>query len=66
MATQATAQHRFSFLRIAITLQTLTVFLQAVSAGLLLTASYGETLHSVGARVMHGATMLYLLAAVLA
>ncbi|MEU9062949.1 hypothetical protein AB0D13_29825 [Streptomyces sp. NPDC048430] len=66
MATQATAQYRFSFLRIAITLQTLTIFLQAVSAGLLLTASYGETLHSVGARVMYGASMLYLLAAVLA
>ncbi|MFE2584342.1 hypothetical protein [Streptomyces sp. NPDC059378] len=55
-----------SFLRIAITLQTLTIFLQAVSAGLLLTASYGETLHSVGARVMYGASMLYVLAAVLA
>ncbi|MEV8224751.1 hypothetical protein AB0P41_01510 [Streptomyces sp. NPDC079167] len=66
MTTQATAQHRFSFLRIAITLQTLTIFLQAVSAGLLLTASYGETLHSVGARVMYGASMLYVIAAVLA
>ncbi|MFH8443147.1 hypothetical protein ACH4D3_18170 [Streptomyces sp. NPDC018026] len=66
MATQATAQHRLSFLRIAIALQTLTIFLQAVSAGLLLTASYGETLHSVGARVMYGASMLYVLAAVLA
>ncbi|MFF1699392.1 hypothetical protein ACFVXC_38180 [Streptomyces sp. NPDC058257] len=67
MATQVTtAQHRFSFLQIAITLQTLTIFLQAVSAGLLLTASYGEALHSVGARVMYGASMLYVLAAVLA
>ncbi|MFJ1749221.1 hypothetical protein ACIOJD_23690 [Streptomyces sp. NPDC088116] len=66
MASQATAQHRFSFLRIAIALQTLTIFLQAVSAGLLLTSSYGEMLHSVGARVMYGASMLYLLAAVLA
>ncbi|MGV9556340.1 hypothetical protein [Streptomyces sp. NPDC003401] len=55
-----------SFLRIAIALQTLTIFLQAVSAGLLLTAAYGETLHSVGARVMYGASMLYVLAAVLA
>ncbi|MDQ0994429.1 hypothetical protein [Streptomyces sp. V3I7] len=55
-----------SFLRIAIALQTLTIFLQAVSAGLLLTAHYGETLHSVGARVMYGASMLYVLAAVLA
>ncbi|MCX4822763.1 hypothetical protein OG883_23245 [Streptomyces sp. NBC_01142] len=66
MATQATAQRRFSFLQIAITVQTLTIFLQAVSAGLLLTSSYGETLHSVGARVMYGASMLYVLAAALA
>ncbi|MEV4442474.1 hypothetical protein AB0K09_26380 [Streptomyces sp. NPDC049577] len=53
-------------MRIAIALQTLTIFLQAVSAGLLLTSSYGETLHGVGARVMYGASMLYVLAAVLA
>ncbi|MEV0125882.1 hypothetical protein AB0I16_30805 [Streptomyces sp. NPDC050703] len=66
MSTQATAQHRFSFLHIAVALQTLTIFLQAVSAGLLLTSSYGEALHSVGARVMYGASMLYVLAAVLA
>ncbi|MGW7098979.1 hypothetical protein [Streptomyces sp. NPDC054838] len=66
MATRTTARHRFPFLRIAIALQTLTIFLQAVSAGLLLTASYGETLHGVGARVMYGASMLYVLAAVLA
>ncbi len=72
MATEATAtatakaQRGSSFLRIAIALQTLTIFLQAVSAGLLLTSSYGETLHSAGARVMYGASMLYVLAAVLA
>ncbi|WKU48858.1 hypothetical protein Q3V23_35020 [Streptomyces sp. VNUA116] len=68
MATQEMAKTRrgFSFLKTAIALQTLTVFLQAVSAGLLLTSSYGETLHSVGARVMYGASMLYVLAAVLA
>ncbi|WP_086563546.1 hypothetical protein [Streptomyces africanus] len=71
MATQMTAttadvRRGSSFLRIAIALQTLTIFLQAVSAGLLLTSSYGETLHSAGARVMYGASMLYLLAAVLA
>ncbi|MFF7409195.1 hypothetical protein [Streptomyces lydicus] len=70
MATQVTATanapRNSSFLRIAIALQTLTLFLQAVSAGLLLTSSYGETLHSVGARVMYGASMLYVLAAVLA
>jgi hypothetical protein len=70
MATQvtATANARRSspFLQIAIALQTLTIFLQAISAGLLLTSSFGETLHSVGARVMYGASMLYVLAAVLA
>ncbi|MBT2900812.1 MULTISPECIES: hypothetical protein [unclassified Streptomyces] len=66
MATPMPAKHAFSFLRIAIALQTLTIFLQAVSSGLLMTSSYGETLHSVGARVMYGASMLYVLAAVLA
>ncbi|MEV0979493.1 MULTISPECIES: hypothetical protein [unclassified Streptomyces] len=68
MATEVTANARrtSSFLRAAIAVQTLTIFLQAVSAGLLLTASYGETLHSVGARVMYAASMLYVLAAVLA
>ncbi|GED90526.1 hypothetical protein [Streptomyces sp. 6-11-2] len=68
MATQVTANAKRSpsFLQIAIALQTLTIFLQAVSAGLVLTSSYGETLHSVGARVMYGASMLYVLAAVLA
>ncbi|MFE6960022.1 hypothetical protein [Streptomyces sp. NPDC057696] len=62
----ANARRSSSFLQIAIAVQTLTIFLQAVSAGLLLTASYGETLHSAGARVMYGASMLYVLAAVLA
>ncbi|WP_460105047.1 hypothetical protein [Streptomyces sp. YKOK-J1] len=68
MATQVAPNGRrgASFLQIAIALQTLTIFLQAVSAGLLLTSSYGQTLHGVGARVMYGATMLYVLAAVLA
>ncbi|MFJ6487359.1 hypothetical protein [Streptomyces californicus] len=66
MATQATARNGFPFLRTAIALQTLTIFLQAVSSGLLMTTSYGEVLHSVGARVMYGASMLYVLAAVLA
>ncbi|MBL1090786.1 MULTISPECIES: hypothetical protein [Streptomyces] len=76
MATQVTAtatgtaaahaQRSFSFVQFAIALQTLTIFVQAVSAGLLLTSSYGETLHGVGARVMYAAAMLYVLAAVLA
>ncbi|MFD7884277.1 hypothetical protein ACFV3N_17785 [Streptomyces bauhiniae] len=71
MATQMTTttdarRDGTTFLRVAIALQTLTIFLQAVSAGLLLTTSYGETLHGIGARVMYGASMLYVLAAVLA
>ncbi|MCE3031680.1 hypothetical protein [Streptomyces sp. CMSTAAHL-2] len=66
MADQPTTQRTHSFLRFAIALQTLTIFCQAVSAGLLLTVSYGQTLHGIGARVMYGAAMLYVLAAVLA
>ncbi|MEU2757867.1 hypothetical protein ACFYNV_25800 [Streptomyces albidoflavus] len=63
---RTTVRTRFSFLRTALALQALTIFVQAVSAGLLLSTGYGELLHGVGARVMYGASMLYLLAAVLA
>ncbi|MET9958488.1 hypothetical protein ABZ128_05270 [Streptomyces sp. NPDC006326] len=67
MTAQTTAGHRSStFLQVSIALQTLAIFFQAVTAGLLLSTSYGETLHGVGARVMYGASMLYVLAAVLA
>lgn len=67
MATQTTAaQRRVTFLQVAIALQTLAVFFQAATAGLLLSSSHGEALHSAGARVMYGASMLYVLAAVLA
>ncbi|MFF4226593.1 hypothetical protein ACX9I7_28970 [Streptomyces sp. L500] len=66
MTKTANARRSSSFLQMAIALQTLTILLQAVSAGLLLTSSYGETLHSVGARVMYGASMLYVFAAALA
>lgn len=55
-----------TFLRVSIALQTLALFFQASTAGLLLSTSYGEPLHGVGARVMYGASMLYVLAAVLA
>ncbi|MFE0704016.1 hypothetical protein [Streptomyces sp. NPDC058872] len=55
-----------TFLQVAIALQTLFLFCQAVTAGILLSSSYGETLHGVGARVMYAASMLYVLAAVLA
>ncbi|MFJ6568676.1 hypothetical protein ACIQNU_14720 [Streptomyces sp. NPDC091292] len=69
MATPTTTGERgggLPFLRIAIAAQTLALLFQAVTAGMLLTSSYGETLHSVGARVMYGASMLYVVAAILA
>ncbi|WP_371480648.1 hypothetical protein [Kitasatospora sp. NBC_00315] len=67
MATRTATEHRsLTFLQVAIALQTLTIFCQAVTAGLLLSTSYGEVLHSVGARVMYAAAMLYVLAAILA
>ncbi|MFI5532100.1 hypothetical protein ACIA8O_26555 [Kitasatospora sp. NPDC051853] len=72
MATLATAVTvrqgtRFQgFVRLAVGLQTATILVQAVSAGLAFSTSYGELLHAVGARVTYGATMLYVLAAVLA
>ncbi|MEU6799407.1 hypothetical protein [Streptomyces neyagawaensis] len=62
----APAYRGLTFVRIAVALQTLTLFFQAATAGLLLTSAHGELLHDVGARVMYGASMLYVLAAVLA
>ncbi|MFG2819806.1 hypothetical protein ACGFX4_10305 [Kitasatospora sp. NPDC048365] len=55
-----------AFVRVSVALQTLAIFFQASTAGLLLVSHHGEVLHSVGARVMYGASMLYVLAAVLA
>ncbi|MFC8271092.1 hypothetical protein ACFUJR_00815 [Streptomyces sp. NPDC057271] len=55
-----------AFVKTVIALQTLSLFFQAATAGLLLSSAHGEVLHSVGARVMYGASMLYVLAAVLA
>ncbi|MGW7413479.1 hypothetical protein [Streptomyces sp. NPDC054863] len=57
---------RPTFLQIAIALQTLSLLFQAVTAGLLLSSSSGGLLHDAGSRVMYGASMLYVLAAVLA
>lgn len=67
MATRTTEVPRTrTFVQVTIALQTLAIFFQAATAGLLLSTSYGETLHGVGARVMYGATMLYVIAAILA
>ncbi|MFI5580147.1 hypothetical protein ACIA8N_19530 [Streptomyces sp. NPDC051822] len=57
---------RTTFLRVALALQTLSLFFQAATAGMLLSSSLGAMLHDVGSRVMYGASMLYVLAAVLA
>ncbi|MFB7262704.1 hypothetical protein ACFCXH_11105 [Streptomyces nojiriensis] len=56
----------FTFLQVTVGLQTLAIFFQAVTAGVLLSSAHGELLHGIGARVMYGATMLYVIAAVLA
>ncbi|MCG7524686.1 hypothetical protein MHW47_09575 [Streptomyces sp. OfavH-34-F] len=64
-ATAATSG-RTTFVEVSLALQTLAILFQAVTAGLLLSSAHGEVLHGVGARVMYGASMLYVLAAVLA
>ncbi|MFF3315990.1 hypothetical protein ACFYV5_10810 [Streptomyces sp. NPDC003035] len=67
MTTQTTAAPgRLTFLQAAVALQTLSLFFQAVTAGMLLSSSLGAVLHDVGSRVMYGASMLYVLAAILA
>ncbi|MFJ6996942.1 hypothetical protein [Streptomyces sp. NPDC003090] len=60
------ARGGLTFLRGAMALQTLTLFFQAVTAGMLLTSSHGYLLHDVGSKVMYAATLLYVLAAILA
>ncbi|MEV6018786.1 MULTISPECIES: hypothetical protein [unclassified Streptomyces] len=69
MATQTSSRPSSTFypafVRVAVAAQTLTLFFQAATAGLLLSHHLG-VLHAVGARVMYGAAMLYVLAAVVA
>ncbi|WP_240981890.1 MULTISPECIES: hypothetical protein [unclassified Streptomyces] len=52
--------------RAAVALQTLALFFQASTAGALLVSPTGALLHDVGSRVMYGASMLYVVAAVVA
>ncbi|MFD0153861.1 hypothetical protein ACWGQ4_23625 [Streptomyces sp. NPDC055721] len=67
MAVQTTpAPGRITFSQVAIALQTLSLLFQSVTAGMLLSSSHGYLLHEVGSRVMYGASMLYVLAAILA
>lgn len=53
-------------LRVAITLQTLAVFLAPVTAGLLLTVPSGRALHSASAYTVFTVSLLHVVAAVLA
>lgn len=67
--TPATGSPRPAFhrtVRVAVGLQTLALFFQAGTAGALLVSPTGALLHDVGSRVMYGASMLYLVAAVVA
>ncbi|MEU5216684.1 hypothetical protein AB0G79_10860 [Streptomyces sp. NPDC020807] len=57
---------RTSFLRATLFLQTGAVLLQACTAGLLLSSRLAYEVHDAGSKVMYGATLLYLTAAVLA
>ncbi|MEU0685995.1 hypothetical protein [Streptomyces uncialis] len=66
MAARTTAGHRsHTFLQVATALQTLALLFQTVTAGLLLSSSHGYALHDAGSRVLYGASMLYVLAAIL-
>ncbi|MFD8010479.1 hypothetical protein [Streptomyces sp. NPDC058955] len=55
-----------SALRAAVALQTLALFFQAGTAGALLVSPTGGLLHHVGSPVMYAASMLYVIAAVVA
>ncbi|GHF93910.1 hypothetical protein ACFFSH_22085 [Streptomyces filamentosus] len=53
--------------RAAVALQALALFFQTATAGALIaSSSRGALLHDAGSRVMYGATMLYVLAAIVA
>ncbi|MFE1229490.1 hypothetical protein [Streptomyces sp. NPDC058745] len=62
----ATTPRGETFLKTTAALQTLALFFQASTAGLLLTSSRAYTLHDYGSKVMYGAAMLYVLATILA
>ncbi|WP_329560979.1 hypothetical protein OG711_27080 [Streptomyces uncialis] len=66
MAARTTAGHRsHTFLQVAISLQTLALLFQTVTAGILLSSSHGYALHDIGSRVLYAASMLYVIAAIL-
>ncbi|GLX01263.1 hypothetical protein [Microtetraspora sp. NBRC 16547] len=60
-----TKQGNLMFLRIAITLQTVGVFVQAITAGLLLSSPNSAALHSAGAYGLFVVALLHLVVAIL-
>ncbi|WP_433348891.1 hypothetical protein ACQP25_35095 [Microtetraspora malaysiensis] len=59
-------QGNLMFLRLAITVQTVAVFMQAITAGLLLSSPSGEALHRAGAYGTWFVVLLHVIAAILA
>jgi heme A synthase len=58
-------QGYLTFLRAAIALQTVTVFIQSITAGLLLSVPSGGALHSAGAYTLFFVTLAHLIVAIL-
>ncbi|MCR3753496.1 hypothetical protein [Lentzea californiensis] len=67
MTTQTTARPaNFKLLHATVVLQTGAVFLQSVTAGLMMTLPYGHVLHSAGSYTLWVVTVVHVVAAVLA
>ncbi|MDX8030912.1 hypothetical protein SK803_11850 [Lentzea sp. BCCO 10_0856] len=67
MATQTTAKPaNLKLLHTTVVLQTAAVFLQSVTAGLMMTLPYGHVLHSAGSYTLWVVTVVHLVVAVLA
>ncbi|RJL23044.1 hypothetical protein [Bailinhaonella thermotolerans] len=64
--TPAAGRRLPGLLRLAITLQTVAVFAQAITAGLLLTSPAGGAAHSAGSYTLFSVTLAHLVIAVLA
>ncbi|WP_439661304.1 hypothetical protein ACSHWB_07280 [Lentzea sp. HUAS TT2] len=67
MTTQTTARPaNLKLLRATVALQTAAVFLQSVTAGLMMTLPYGHVLHSAGSYTLWVVTVVHVVVAVLA
>ncbi|MFF3666047.1 hypothetical protein [Microtetraspora malaysiensis] len=59
-----TKQGNLTFLRVAITVQTVAVFVQAITAGLLLSSPGGGALHKAGAYGVYFVVLVHVVAAI--